>query len=92
MIKKLIWILLIIFPISNSFGNVTFNQTETFFDDGQDNINGLTFNGDGTKIFIITSDDGSEDFVSEYTLSTPCLLYTSPSPRDPTKSRMPSSA
>ncbi len=75
-IKKLFWIFLIIFPFSNSFGNVTFNQTETFFDDGQDNINGLTFNDDGTKIFIITSDDGSEDFVSEYTLSTPYDIST----------------
>ena len=75
-IKKLLWIFLIIFPFSNSFGSVTFNQTETFLDDGQDNINGLTFNDDGTKIFIITSDDGSEDFVSEYTLSTPYDIST----------------
>ena len=76
MIKKLLWILLIIFPISNSFGSVTLNQTETFFDDGQDNINGLTFNDDGTKIFIITSDGNNEDFVSEYTLSTPYDIST----------------
>ena len=27
-----------------------------------------------------------------HTLATPCLLYTSPSPRDRTRSRMPSSA
>ena len=27
-----------------------------------------------------------------FTLTTPCLLYTSPSPRDRTRSRMPSSA
>ena len=53
-IKKLLWIFLIIFPFSNSFGSVTFNQTETF-DDGQDNINGLTFNDDGTKIFKLKS-------------------------------------
>ena len=75
-IKKLLWIFLIIFPFSNSFGSVTFNQTETFLDDGQNNINGLTFNDDGTKIFIITSHDGSEDFVSEYTLSTPYDIST----------------
>ena len=30
--------------------------------------------------------------LGDNTLSTACLLYTSPSPRDPTKSRMPSSA
>ena len=75
-IKKLLWIFLIIFPFSNSFGSVTFNQTETFLNDEQNNINGLTFNDDGTKIFIITSDDGSEDFVSEYTLSTPYDIST----------------
>ena len=75
-IKKLLWIFLIIFPFSNSFGSVTFNQTETFLDDGQTNINGLTFNDDGTKIFIITSFNGSEDFVSEYTLSTPYDIST----------------
>mgnify|MGYP003315663110 CR=1 FL=1 len=39
-------------------------------------LRGATFNDDGTKIFIITSDDGSEDFVSEYTLSTPYDIST----------------
>ena len=33
-----------------------------------------------------------ETAVAKYTLSLDCLLYTSPSPRDPWKSRMPSSA
>ena len=75
-LKKIILVLIFLFPISNSFGSVTFNQTETFFDDGQDNINGLTFNDDGTKIFIITSDGSGEDFVSEYTLSTPYDIST----------------
>ena len=75
-LKKIILVLIFLFPISNSFGSVTFNQTETFFDDGQDNINGLTFNDDGTKIFIITSDGGGEDYVSEYTLSTPYDIST----------------
>ncbi len=73
---KLFFIFFLLFPISNSFGSVTFNQTETFFDDGQDNINGLTFNDDGTKIFIITSDTTGEDYVSEYTLSTPYDIST----------------
>ena len=75
-LKKIILVLIFLFPISNSFGSITFNQTETFFDDGQDNINGLTFNDDGTKIFIITSDGSGEDFVSEYTLSTPYDIST----------------
>ena len=76
LIKKILIIFFLLFSISNSFGSVTFNQTETFFDDGQDNINGLTFNNDGTKIFIITSDGAGEDYVSEYTLSTPYDIST----------------
>ncbi len=75
-LKKILITFFLLFPISNTFGSVTFNQSETFFDDGQDNINGLTFNDDGTKIFIITSDGGGEDFVSEYTLSTPYDIST----------------
>ena len=35
--------------------------------------------------------DGEQKFVA-YQLLYPCLLYTSPSPRDATLSRMPSSA
>ena len=33
-----------------------------------------------------------EDIADEAGVSKPCLLYTSPSPRDRTRSRMPSSA
>ena len=39
----------------------------------------------GCELDVILIDDGSTD-------SCPCLLYTSPSPRDRTRSRMPSSA
>ena len=43
-----------------------------------------------------TIDDSAETSLSneetEEVLSQPCLLYTSPSPRDRTRSRMPSSA
>ena len=35
--------------------------------------------------------NGNDNFESLYDIST-CLLYTSPSPRDPVSSRMPSSA
>ena len=37
-------------------------------------------------------EDGVETLVTGYTTATTCLLYTSPSPRDATLSRMPSSA
>ena len=40
---------------------------------------------DGLKIFLLIVTIG-------YTISKCCLLYTSPSPRDRQKSRMPSSA
>eukprot|EP00656_Telonema_subtile_P037796 TRINITY_DN42160_c0_g1_i1.p1 TRINITY_DN42160_c0_g1~~TRINITY_DN42160_c0_g1_i1.p1 ORF type:complete len:119 (-),score=16.06 TRINITY_DN42160_c0_g1_i1:34-390(-) len=43
---------------------------------------------EGTLIFIHGGTDGSEIFSDLYV----CLLYTSPSPRDRTRSRMPSSA
>ena len=36
--------------------------------------------------------DGSEKVDGDYVLFTYCLLYTSPSPRDTERSRMPSSA
>ena len=39
---------------------------------------------------IIRSEDQSADIMA--TGANPCLLYTSPSPRDRQKSRMPSSA
>ena len=51
-------------------------------------IDGLSFDSDTSSIFF-----GSErTFRIKYEPSTPCLLYTSPSPRDQRGSRMPSSA
>ena len=56
--------------------------------------------GDGGS--ILRSTDGGENWVSKTSVTTSdlnsvhfydiCLLYTSPSPRDRTRSRMPSSA
>ena len=43
--------------------------------------------------FIVISKTGQiEDVIEIQGLRTACLLYTSPSPRDRTRSRMPSSA
>eukprot|EP00657_Telonema_sp_P-1_P009524 TRINITY_DN376_c0_g1_i5.p1 TRINITY_DN376_c0_g1~~TRINITY_DN376_c0_g1_i5.p1 ORF type:complete len:116 (-),score=9.16 TRINITY_DN376_c0_g1_i5:139-486(-) len=40
----------------------------------------------------VRSEPGSNSQVDPYSALIPCLLYTSPSPRDRTRSRMPSSA
>ena len=51
-----------------------------------------------TQMFTLPGDDGMFDVASFFTdpdgdaLTYTCLLYTSPSPRDRTRSRMPSSA
>ena len=42
--------------------------------------------------FIKNLDDPIGDYLTIHGLTKPCLLYTSPSPRDRQKSRMPSSA
>ena len=63
------------------------------------NISSLLANK-GFKVLIIDLDpqgnvstylDKSKDGIN-YTISSDCLLYTSPSPRDKRQSRMPSSA
>ena len=49
-------------------------------------------------ILVVDDDDGIRSLVKKYLnenkflVTTACLLYTSPSPRDRQKSRMPSSA
>ena len=49
-------------------------------------VSGGGFGGADTTRTITVTDDDTADYV------VPCLLYTSPSPRDRTRSRMPSSA
>ena len=55
-------------------------------------------NGAGKTTFVgmlsgrIKSTSGSVTFLDADVTHMPCLLYTSPSPRDRTRSRMPSSA
>ena len=44
---------------------------------------------DGTDTVLILEAGGKD---TNMFIHMPCLLYTSPSPRDPTSSRMPSSA
>ena len=51
-------------------------------------INGMKTETDVCDMICDTIDDGELSDAMDYV----CLLYTSPSPRDPWKSRMPSSA
>ena len=56
-----------------------------------------SYNVDPERITIISQngnlEDGNEEGVDDYwEMFNHCLLYTSPSPRDRTRSRMPSSA
>ena len=97
--KFLVFILF--FVISNSFvnnANAVFlengdsiNSTSSYFilnhniNDEENKPHGMTFNNDGTKMYVVGEGKGAdnvEDDIHEYTLSRPCLLYTSPSPRD----------
>ena len=76
MIKKLIWILLIIFPISNSWGEATLKHVQTVaFDDGEQNQNniiaGIEFNKDGTKLFTSSANKFDPGQIMEFNLSTP---------------------
>jgi len=76
--KKIILVLLFLFPISNSFGAmVTFVQRATVDDSGQ-YITGVNFNADGTKLFTVYQTKASGDYthVSEYNLSTPFDIST----------------
>ena len=47
--------------------------------------------GDENEIILAEREDGIDEIVA-LALVADCLLYTSPSPRDRTRSRMPSSA
>ena len=59
--------------------------------------NGMQVSFEKHKIFLYKEDfdkfmDGMNDVISYIKRCRACLLYTSPSPRDRTRSRMPSSA
>ena len=84
-IKKTIFINVVFVIIF--LNSVTFAAVSSFVDNkvvhpndggiGQNSPTGVSFNPNGTRMYVT---------------GTSCLLYTSPSPRDATLSRMPSSA
>ena len=80
-LKRILVILFLSLPISNSYGAmVTAVQNEVFEDLGRE-INGIHFNDDGTKLFTSYSfqpTDAPNDhhFINEYNLSTPYDIST----------------
>ena len=50
------------------------------------------FESIGLRLAVEGNDKRAEEFLRKALEDDPCLLYTSPSPRDRTRSRMPSSA
>ena len=90
------------YALTTAFDISAINLSATATLSSQDSsMQGLTFNNDGTKMFTVGDynnrvyeyDLSSAFDVSSTSISyTTCLLYTSPSPRDISGSRMPSSA
>ena len=88
----------------NINGPMIFNGTFTFSNAGTatnadfqtllDSLAYFNFNSSatGVRMLEVVANDGVEDSLVATTTVNICLLYTSPSPRDRQKSRMPSSA
>ena len=79
-LKKIILVLLFLFPISNSFGEIVTHIQTVTFEDGPYATNetthasGIEFNKDGTKMFVSHATvPGVETYqaIYEYNLSTP---------------------
>ena len=51
-----------------------------------------TLNSDAQRKYADVGSDTANKYIQMAARTNPCLLYTSPSPRDRQKSRMPSSA
>ncbi|MFL2894780.1 MAG: autotransporter domain-containing protein [Candidatus Pelagibacter sp.] len=77
-LKKIILVLLFLFPISNSFGAMATYVQKATVDDSGTYIQGIEFNPDGTKMFIVLGEKASGTYthVSEYNLSTPFDIST----------------
>ena len=85
MLKKLFYLLMIFsFCVSESY-----SQENDFNKKFNIDLKSENFSTIGLKDKILSAD--TENTITEINQNT-CLLYTSPSPRDRQKSRMPSSA
>ena len=79
-LKKIILVLLFLFPISNSFGAMVTEVDDQEFADGDSNsMSGIHFNDDGTKMFLLYQGGTHGDdhmYVNQYNLSTPYDIST----------------
>ena len=73
-------------------GDFEGNPVNNILFTARDNGLGIFITDQGASYVIYKSERTPEDEISELPHSKSCLLYTSPSPRDRTRSRMPSSA
>src|SRR5665811_2099769 len=79
--------------------DIFFNLCDGAWDEGRVGIEvvqtlewlGLPFTG-ADSVFYEPTREAMKRVCRAWDIDTPCLLYTSPSPRDRTRSRMPSSA
>ena len=82
LVKRILVIFILLFPISKSFGEATLTHVQTVIFDDESNektrirgIAGIEFNNDGTKVFISSTqpEKPAEDtvHVNEFNLSTP---------------------
>ena len=55
-------------------------------------VSGVCFSDVGNTVYCVDKDQKKIDLLNKGIVPIFCLLYTSPSPRDNTGSRMPSSA
>jgi len=85
-LKKILIIFFFLIPFSNSFAAMVTKIDDQVFQDAADdkdtNMGGPEFNKDGTKMFVSYHNivnkvaSGADDFIAEYTLSTPFDIST----------------
>ena len=86
LLKKILIIFFFLIPFSNSFAAMVTKIDDQVFqdaaDDKHDTMGGPEFNKDGTKMFVSYHNivnkvaSGADDFIAEYTLSTPFDIST----------------
>ena len=85
-LKKILIIFFFLIPFSNSFAAMVTKIDDQVFQDAADDNDGVMggpeFNKDGTKMFVSYHNSahktlgGDDDFIAEYTLSTPFDIST----------------